>query len=118
MGGLCAKPRSPPATAPAAASASSSSRPGALQPPWQGLVFTWGAQCGQWGQSRDWEAGWLRKAKAEVYTVALPSCPLPRAVPWVSVLGEGAGWLEALTWTGLGPGLSSQQCLCSMLQPW
>lgn len=39
---LWLKPRSPPATAAVVASASSSSsKPGALQHPWQGLVSTW-----------------------------------------------------------------------------
>lgn len=43
LGGLCAKPRSPPVTAPAVTNvSSSSSRPAALQPLKQGLVFTWG----------------------------------------------------------------------------
>lgn len=41
LGGLYMKPRSPPAMAPAVTSVSNSSRPAALQPQWQGLVFTW-----------------------------------------------------------------------------
>lgn len=66
LGGLWAKPRSPPATATAAANASSnSSRPRALQPPWQTLVFTWEhiVVSGAW--SRYQGTGWLRKVGAE-----------------------------------------------------
>ena len=57
--GLWLKPRSPPATAAVVASASSSSsRPGALQHPWQGLVSTWRhtGVSGAWSGGRQLQA--------------------------------------------------------------